>query len=165
MRGKSVCVGNQKSVLETQISQLSFERTRCLIDVGGSWMLSLQYNDALLKVPFLLSVKWWKEGRLAQFCLASCAPFLLTNMESALRHICGHLKLMDGKLMKNCYWAHLVFATFAFPSNNLESRWCLTAHAARGQHQLTFAFCLTTVSLGRALSNRRSSIWCTICIP
>lgn len=52
----AVCVGNQKSVLETQISQLSFERTRCLIEVGGSLIKCFPCNTVIcfLKCLFFL---------------------------------------------------------------------------------------------------------------
>jgi len=40
----AVCVGSQKSVLESQSSQLLFERARCLVDVDGSCMKSFPCN-------------------------------------------------------------------------------------------------------------------------
>lgn len=43
----------------------------------------------LLKVPFPLNVRQRKEGRLTQFSVALHAPFRITNLESALRHIGG----------------------------------------------------------------------------
>lgn len=52
-------------------------------------ILSLEYNYVLLKVPFPLNVRQRKEGRLTQFSVALHAPFRITNLESALRHIGG----------------------------------------------------------------------------
>lgn len=48
--------GSQKSVLDTQRSQLSFDRARSLTDVGGSCMKSFPWNIIMcfLKCLFFL---------------------------------------------------------------------------------------------------------------
>lgn len=94
----------------------------------------------LLQVPFPLDVRWWKAGRLSVSCSFEHSVFV-NNAESAVWHalVCfPHLKFQDRRLLKNCCLAQLVSATFASPCKRAVRSWCITAQAARCQHQLTF---------------------------